>query len=150
MHHTIDHNLQGPSWGWEFSRLIILGDFSVYADAAASSKAVDVVSSMVALGLFQIVSDPMYQAGQTLDLIFVAGLTVHLDIIEPLAWSDHFVLKARLGSPPPSCLGGEQIHALPQTVMGLIGFRQLCRLPVSLVVCWVNCGGLEFLYLRSH
>lgn len=47
-------------WALEFSRLIVLEDFNVHVDEAASSQAIELVSPMVTLGLSQIVSAPMH------------------------------------------------------------------------------------------
>ncbi|XP_077778804.1 uncharacterized protein LOC144326222 [Podarcis muralis] len=63
-------------WALEFLNLLVLGDFNVHADAAPSSQALNVVTSMATLGLSQFVMGPTHQAGHTLHLIFGAGIDV--------------------------------------------------------------------------
>lgn len=60
-------------WVLEYSRLIVLRDFNIHFDAVNPLQASDLVSSMAALGLSQIESVPMHQAGHALDLIFGFG-----------------------------------------------------------------------------
>lgn len=57
-------------WVLEHLRLLVLSDFNVCADDAASSQAMELVSSMEML--FQL---PMHQAGHMLDLIFGLEIT---------------------------------------------------------------------------
>lgn len=90
------------------------GDFNVYANNAASTKSRDLVTSMVALGLSQIVSVST-QVGHTLDFIFGMGINVDLGTADAVPWSDHFALKAALNIPRPSCLGVERIYSSVET-----------------------------------
>lgn len=73
-------------WAFEYLKLIVLGDFHVHANDATSSQAVDLVSSIAELRLSQIVSAPMHQAGHVLYLIFVAGFSVDLKLIDRVPW----------------------------------------------------------------
>lgn len=94
-------------WPMKYPKLLVPGNFSVHAGDATFSQAADLVASMAALGLSQTVSVPMHQAGRTLDLIFVAELSVDLETTDTVLWSDHLVLKAQLGMSPVTYLGSE-------------------------------------------
>lgn len=105
-------------WALEFPRLIILRNFNVYADKAASGQALDLVISLAASGLSQIVSR-LYHAGHILDLILGMGIDMDLITAEKMPWSDHNTLSILL----PPCLGGKQIYAVLWRLMDPIGFQ---------------------------
>lgn len=80
-------------WALEYHRLLVFKDISVHAHDAAFSQTKDLVLSMVALGLSQLVPSPTHQAGHTLHLIWGAVRMVDLVVADPVPWSDHFPLK---------------------------------------------------------
>ncbi|XP_015285247.1 PREDICTED: DNA-directed RNA polymerase, mitochondrial [Gekko japonicus] len=104
----------------EYPRLRVLGDFSV---RASSSQAVDLASSVAALGLSRIGTAPTHQAGHTLDLILEMGRNVDPMMIDVVPQSDHFAPKARLSIPRPSRFRGELIYAHPQRLMDPSGLQ---------------------------
>lgn len=61
-------------WGLEYHRLIVLSDFSVHANDAASPQAKQLVSSVEALGLSPFILTLTHQAGHTLDS--VSGIVI--------------------------------------------------------------------------
>ncbi|XP_077782882.1 uncharacterized protein LOC144327417 [Podarcis muralis] len=116
-------------WALEFPNLLVLGDFNVHADAAPSSQALDIVTSMAALGLSQFVFGPTHQAGHTLDLIFGAAIDVIMLPAMEVPWSDHYALKAKIDFPLLPSSGGEPIWARPRKLMDPDRFRQALRNP---------------------
>lgn len=108
----------------------VLGDFSVHPDDAPSMQAMDLVSSMVALGLSQCVTAPTHQAEHTLDLIFKVGVMVDRITATAVPWSDHHVLKACVNGPPRPCLGGEPILACPWSQMDPMQFQMALQDPM--------------------
>ncbi|XP_077774334.1 uncharacterized protein LOC144325324 [Podarcis muralis] len=116
-------------WALEFPNLLVLGDFKVHADAAPSSQALDLVTSMATLGLCQFVLGPTHQAGHTLDLIFGAGIDVIMLPAVEVPWSDHYALKAKIDFPLLPGSGGEPIWARPRKLMDPDRFRQAFRNP---------------------
>lgn len=76
----------------------MLGDFKFHADVAACNQAKDLVSSMIALALSQIVPSAIHHAGHTLDLIFSTVIKTDLIATDKLPWSDHYALKAQPSS----------------------------------------------------
>lgn len=82
------------------------------------------MSSLAALGFSQIVSAPTHQARHTLNLIFAAGLSIHLETIDVVSWLYHFVLKVFHHHHP---LDGKQVYVSLQ--MGKIGFQRALQDP---------------------
>lgn len=122
-------NLSGllePVSGWalEYPRLIVLGDFSVHANDATTTQAIDLVSSMLILGLSQFILAPTHQVGHTLDLICIIGIEADVVTIDAVPWSDHFAPKAQLSIPSPPCLGGKLVYVNPQRLMEPTGFQK--------------------------
>lgn len=98
-------------WMLEYSRLLVLDDFSVHADDASSTLSVDLVSSMVVQGLFQYVMIPTHWAGHMLNLIFAVRIMVDQITVNVVPWSDHHTLRAHVNAHLQSYLDDEPISA---------------------------------------
>lgn len=102
---------------------------------------------MAALRLSQVVLAPIHQARHMLDLIFVAGMAVDLDIIDVVGpWSKHFIVKAPLSSPHLPCLGDELIYISLWILIKLNGYPEVLQDPSpfgglfdELVEDWNSC-----------
>lgn len=86
-------------WALEFLRLLVISDYNVYADTAASQQATDLISCMAALVLSKIVWGHTQQADHILDLIFDTGVDVDLVANTEVPWSEHYTLKVWLLPP---------------------------------------------------
>ncbi|XP_058024600.1 uncharacterized protein LOC131190994 [Ahaetulla prasina] len=82
----------------ETSRLLVMGDFNLPSTGVASSAAREFMASMMAMDLIQLIDGPTHVGGGILDLIFISGqwlndLVLNDLVVEPLSWSDHFLLR---------------------------------------------------------
>ena len=82
----------------ESPRLLVLGDFSIHAEAEVSSPALEFLETMASLNLSQHVNSPTHMGGYTLDLVFSTECSEHglmvTDLVSvPLSWSDHHLIK---------------------------------------------------------
>ncbi|XP_053154385.1 uncharacterized protein LOC128345841 [Hemicordylus capensis] len=119
------------------SRLIVLGDFNVHAEAPLVGAAQDFMASMATMGLSQLVSGPTHVAGHTMDLVFADREINDLEVGEfettPLSWTDHHLVGFSLTAPSALCRGGGPIKMVrPRRLMDPLGFQTaLGEFPVS-------------------
>lgn len=93
----------------ESPQQFVLGDFNILVVTAADKTAQDLVASMAAMGLSQLISVSTHRLGHMLDLIFFLDQTngelkMGDVAVTPLSRSDHLLVSFRLTAPP--CIGG--------------------------------------------
>ncbi|XP_005987355.1 uncharacterized protein LOC102354552 [Latimeria chalumnae] len=101
-----------PRWSPEFStdlsnlishllsespRLLVLGDFNVRI--GSDNLALELLNLMQKFGFTQSVETDTHEGGHMLDLVFSRGIPVNNMIVEPVAWSDHYLMRFEVGAP---------------------------------------------------
>ena len=74
-------------------RLLLLGDFNLWANSSQDPVADACIDHLEGLGLQQLVCGPTHASGHTLSLIFRQDLEINILENEPQPWTDHHAIK---------------------------------------------------------